>query len=132
MKKKYISKKVPTSVHAFRCTDEEYSILQSKARECGLSLSRYMVETGLKHHPRKRLTREEVDALNSLTFARADLINVRNVLSAKSDGEKLQLFGNRKFMTWWIKAVARLIEHWHSIEENITKSVSSRRKEEES
>ena len=101
MKKKNITKKPPTRVHAFRCTDEVWSQLKALAKECGISLNRYLTETGLKHHPRQRLTREEVDA----------------------DEEKLKLFRTEKFMTWWIRSSAELIQHWYSIEENISSPV---------
>ena len=123
MKKKKIIKKSPTRVHAFRCTDEVWSQLKELAKECGISLNRYLTETGLKHHPRQRLTKEEVDALNSLAIARTDLIKISNVLSNMTDEEKLKLFKSEKFMTWWIKSVAELVQHWYSIEENISSSV---------
>ena len=123
MKKKKIIKKTPTRVHAFRCTDEVWSQLKELAKECGISLNRYLTETGLKHHPRQRLTKEEVDALNSLVFARTDLIKISNVLSKLTDEEKLKLFKSEKFMAWWIKSVAELVQHWYSIEENISSSV---------
>ena len=123
MKKKKIIKKKPTRVHAFRCTDEVWSQLKELAKECGISLNRYLTETGLKHHPRQRLTKEEVDALNSLAIARTDLIKISNVLSNMTDEEKLKLFKSEKFMTWWIKSVAELIQHWYSIEENISSPV---------
>ena len=123
MKKKKIIKKIPTRVHAFRCTDEVWSQLKELAKFCGLSLNRYLTEAGLKHHPRQRLTKEEVEALNSLVFARTDLIKVSSVLQGKSDAEKLKLFKSEKFMTWWIKASAELIQHWYSIESNITSPV---------
>ena len=123
MKKKKIIKKKPTRVHAFRCTDEVWSQLKELAKECGISLNRYLTETGLKHHPRQRLTKEEVDALNSLAIARTDLIKISNVLSNMTDEEKLKLFKSEKFMTWWIKSVAELVQHWYSIEENISSPV---------
>ena len=123
MKKKHIIKKTTTRVHAFRCTDEVWSQLKELAKECGISLNRYLTETGLKHHPRQRLTKEEVDALNSLAIARTDLIKISNVLSNMTDEEKLKLFKSEKFMTWWIKSVAELVQHWYSIEENISSSV---------
>jgi hypothetical protein len=123
MKKKKIIKKKPTRVHAFRCTDEVWSRLKELAKECGISLNRYLTETGLKHHPRQRLTKEEVDALNSLAYARTDLIKISNVLSNMTDEEKLKLFKSEKFMTWWIKSVAELVQHWYSIEENISSPV---------
>ena len=123
MKKKKIIKKTPTRVHAFRCTDEVWSQLKELAKESGISLNRYLTETGLKHHPRQRLTKEEVDALNSLAIARTDLIKISNVLSNMTDEEKLKLFKSEKFMAWWIKSVAELIQHWYSIEENISSPV---------
>ena len=123
MKKKKIIKKKPTRVHAFRCTDEIWSQLKELAKECGISLNRYLTETGLKHHPRRRLTKEEVEALNSLAFARTDLIKISNVLSTMTDEEKFKLFKSEKFMTWWLKSVAELVQHWYSIEENISSPV---------
>ena len=123
MKKKHITKKTPTRVHSFRCTDEVWSQLKELARECGISLNRYLTETGLKHHPRQRLTKEEVDALNSLAIARTDLIKISNALSKLTDEEKMKLFKSEKFMVWWIKSVAELVQHWYSIEENISSPV---------
>ena len=130
MKKKKITQKTPTRVHAFRCTDEVRSQLKVLAKECGISLNRYLTETGLKHHPRQRLTKEEVDALNSLAIARIDLIKISNVLSKLTDEEKLKLFKSEKFMTWWIKSVAELVQHWYSIEENISSSVLTKERSE--
>ena len=130
MKKKKINKKTPTRVHAFRCTDEVWSKLKELAKDCGISLNRYLTETGLKHHPRKRLTKDEVDALNSLAFARTDLIKITNVLQGKTEEEKLKYFKAEKFMSWWIKASAELIQHWYSIEENISSPVLTKERSE--
>ena len=130
MKKKKITPKTPTRVHAFRCTDEVWSQLKELAKECGISLNRYLTETGLKHHPRQRLTKEEVDALNSLVEARADLISIRNVLSKKTAEEKLKLFKTEKFMAWWIMKSAELIQHWYSIEEKISSPVLTKERSE--
>ena len=123
MKKKRITKKPPSRVHSFRCTEEVWTQLKAQAKECGLSVNRYLTETGLKHHPRQRLTKEEVDALNSLAYARTDLIKISNVLQGKTAEEKLKLFNSEKLMTWWIKASAKLIKRWYDIEENITSPV---------
>jgi hypothetical protein len=129
MRKKNIVRKPQTEVHTFRCTQKEHEQLQTLARECGMSLSRYVVETALKHHPRKRLTKEEVDALNSLAIARTNLIKISNVLSKKTAEEKAHYFKGVKFMRWWVDVVTELIQHWYSIEENITSNVQTKRKE---
>ena len=130
MKKKKMNKKTPTRVHSFRCTDEVWSKLKELAKDCGISLNRYLTETGLKHHPRKRLTKDEVDALNSLAFARTDLIKITNVLQGKTEEEKLKYFKAEKFMSWWIKASAELIQDWYSIEENISSPVLTKERSE--
>ena len=130
MKKKKITKKTPTRVHSFRCTDEVWSQLKALAKECGISVNRYLTETGLKHHPRQRLTKEEVDALNSLVYARTDLIKISNVLQGKTEEEKLKLFNSEKLMTWWIRSIAELIQHWYSIEENISSPVLTKERSE--
>lgn len=130
MKKKHIIKKPATRVHAFRCTDEVWSQLKALAKECGISLNRYLTETGLKHHPRQRLTKEEVEALNSLAYARTDLIKIKNILAQKTEEERLKLFRTEKFMTWWISSIAELIQHWYSIEENISSPVLTKERSE--
>ena len=130
MKKKRIIRKPQTRVHSFRCTDETWAQLKALAKACGMSLNRYLTETGLKHHPRQRLTKEEVDALNSLVFARTDLINISNVLSKKTAEEKLKLFRTEKFMSWWIKGSAKLIQRWYDIEKNISSSVLTKERSE--
>ena len=122
-KKKKIIKKTPTRVHSFHCTDKDWKELKRLAKVCGISIGKYLVETGLKHNPRQRLTPEESQALNSLTEARTDLIKIRSILRKASPGEKLKYFRSVKFMKWWIEAVEALIKHWYSIEENITSPV---------
>ncbi len=128
-KKKKIIKKTPTRVHAFRCTDKDWKELKRLGKVCGISIGKYLVETGLKHHPRQRLTPEESKALNSLTEARTDLIKIRSILRKASTGEKLKYFRSNKFMKWWIEAVEALIKHWYSIEENITSPVLTKAQE---
>ena len=130
MKKKHIIKRPPTRVHSFRCSEEVWTQLKAQAKECGLSVNRYLTETGLKHHPRQRLTKEEVDALNSLAYARTDLIKISNVLQGKTEEEKLKLFNSEKLMTWWIKASAKLIKRWYDIEKNITSPVLTKERSE--
>lgn len=90
--KQNTQRKTPSEVHTFRCTRDELEKLRELAAECGLSLSRYVVAAALKHRPRKRLTSDEVEALNSLAIARADLIKVSNVLATKTAEEKSHYF----------------------------------------
>ena len=130
-KKKKIIKKPPTRVHSFRCTDEDWKELKKLAKICGISIGKYLVETGKKYHPRQRLTPEESKALNSLTEARTDLIKIRSKLRKATPEEKPKYFKSVKFMKWWVEAVERLIKHWYSIEENLTSPVLTKVQEDE-
>ena len=118
-------------MHSFRCTDKDWKELKKLAKECGISIGTYLVETGLKHHPRQRLTPEESKALNSLTEARTDLINVRRQLHDTAPKEKQKMVRSPKFMKWWIEAVERLIKHWYSSEDNLTSPVLTKVQEDE-
>ena len=40
------------------------------------------------------------------------------------------VFRTERFMTWWIKSVAELIQHWYSIEENISSPVLTKERSE--
>ena len=96
------------------------------AKECGISIGKYLVETGLKHHPRQRLTPEESKALNSLTEARTDLIKVRSKLHDASPEEKQKMFRSATFMKWWIAGVERLLTRWYRIDDNLTPPVRTK------
>ena len=130
-KKKKIIKKTPTREHSFRCTEKDWNELKKLAKEWGISIANYLDDTGLKHHPRQRLTPEESKALNSLTEARTDLIKVRSKLHDASPEEKQKMFRSATFMKWWIEAVERLIKHWYSIEDNLTSPVLTKVQEDE-
>ena len=58
------------------------------------------------------------------------MIKISNVLSNMTDEEKLKLFKSEKFMTWWIRSSAELIQHWYSIEENISSPVLTKERSE--
>ena len=130
-RKKKIIKKPPTRVHSIRCTDEDWEKLNELAEGCGSSIGKYLVETGKMHHPRQRLTPEESKVLNSLTEARTDLIKIRSKLRKATPEEKPKYFKSVKFMKWWVEAVERLINHWYSIEENLTSPVLTKVQEDQ-
>ena len=64
-----------------RLTENEYEMIVEKAAECGLTLSNYGRKLLHTHHPNKRLSDEEVQGLNSLSDARADLTMTADNLS---------------------------------------------------
>ncbi len=81
-----------------RFTNEEKAEIIEKANACGLKPNEYCRRLILGHKPRLRMTQEEIDAINTLGDARADLIRINNVLKKKSEDFKLQLFGSISFI----------------------------------
>ena len=102
-----------------RLTENEYEMIVEKAAECGLTLSNYGRKLLQNHHPNKRLSDEEVQGLNSLSDARADLIRIQNVLKGKPDEIKKRYFRDENYMRAWIEAVNRLIVRWGQIRDSI-------------
>ncbi len=102
-----------------RVTDAELNCIVALAAQCGLTLSDYLRRCALGQHPKQRLNDREIDALCSLTDARAELIHIRNALKGRSQQERQRYFGNSRFMEQWIVAVNRLVEQWDNIVRNI-------------
>lgn len=98
-----------------RFTNEEKAEFIEKANACGLKPNEYCRRLILGHKPRLRMTQEEIDAINTLGDARADLIRINNVLKKKSEDFKLQLFGSISFIRLWMQAVGNLIDTWKGI-----------------
>lgn len=98
-----------------RFTNEEKAEIIEKANACGLKPNEYCRRLILDHKPRLRMTQEEIDAINTLGDARADLIRINNVLKKKSEDFKLQLFGSISFIRLWMQAVGNLIDTWKGI-----------------
>ncbi len=116
MKNQEKNKHANRSVHKdIRFTEEEFKEIEKNAAACGISTSEYCRRLILGHKPRQRMTKEEMDAINTLGDARADLIRINNVLKKKSEDFKLQLFGSISFIRMWMKAVATLIDTWKGI-----------------
>ncbi len=102
-----------------RVTDAELKRIVALAEQCGLTLSDYLRRCALGHRPKRRLSEREMEALCSLTDARAELIHIRNALKGRSQQERQRYFGNPRFMEQWIVAVNRLVEQWDNIVRNI-------------
>lgn len=98
-----------------RFTNEEKAEIIEKANVCALKPNEYCRRLILGHKPRLRMTQEEIDAINTLGDARADLIRINNVLKKKSEDFKLQLFGSISFIRMWMQAVGTLIDTWKGI-----------------
>ena len=102
-----------------RVSDAELKRIVALAAQCGLTLSNYLRRCALGHRPKRRMSEREIEALCSLTDARAELIHIRNALNGRTQQERQRYFGNPRFMEQWIVAVNRLVEQWDNIITNI-------------
>lgn len=102
-----------------RVSNAELESIIALAQQCGLTLSGYLRRCALGRHPKQRLNDREIEALCSLTDARAELIHIRNALKGRSQQERQRYFGNPRFMEQWIVAVNRLVEQWDNIVRDI-------------
>ena len=102
-----------------RVSDAELKRIVALAAQCGLTLSNYLRRCALGHRPKHRMSEREMEALCSLTDARAELIHIRNALNGRTQQERQRYFGNPRFMEQWIVAVNRLVEQWDNIITNI-------------
>ena len=102
-----------------RVSDAELKRIVALAAQCGLTLSNYLRRCALGHWPKRRMSEREMEALCSLTDARAELIHIRNALNGRTQQERQRYFGNPRFMEQWIVAVNRLVEQWDNIITNI-------------
>ena len=102
-----------------RVSDAELKRIVALAAQCGLTLSNSLRRCALGHRPKRRMSEREMEALCSLTDARAELIHIRNALNRRTQQERQRYFGNPRFMEQWIVAVNRLVEQWDNIITNI-------------
>ena len=102
-----------------RVSDAELKRIVALAAQCGMTLSNYLRRCALGHRPKRRMSEREMEALCSLTDARAELIHIRNALNGRTQQERQRYFGNPRFMEQWIVAVNRLVEQWDNIITNI-------------
>lgn len=105
-----------------RMTEEEYRKALDTASECGMTLSQYGRRLFSDHKPRLRLSNKEVEAINTLSDARADLIRLQNVLKGKPDEIKRRYFHDDQYMRAWIAAANGLIVRWGQIRDRINQN----------
>ena len=97
----------------FRVSSEERKQIRHKAELCGISTSDYVRQCAVGHSPKLRMTEAEIEAFNSLTEARGELVRIKNALKGKTQEQRKRYFENQDFMLYWINAVDKLIRNWY-------------------
>lgn len=99
----------------FRLSKDERKQIADKAASCGLTISEYVRQCAVGHSPKLRMTEAEIEAFNSLTEARGELVRIKNALKGKTQEQRKRYFDNQDFMRFWINAVDKLIRQWYDI-----------------
>ncbi len=98
-----------------RVTEAEYEKIEALSKECGLSVSEYTRQVAFGQHPRKRLDDHEIDALCSLSDARADLIKIAAAVKSIQSDKRGLVFKDPAFVERWMRAAVPLIQRWSEI-----------------
>ncbi len=115
--KKQTKNEVPKRIKRLeaRVTKAEYEKIEALAKECGLSVSEYTRQVALGQHPRKRLDDREIDALCSLSDARADLIKIAAAVKSIQADKRGLVFKDPAFVERCMRASVPLIQRWSEI-----------------
>ena len=61
-----------------RCTEEQREVLDAKVKACGMNRSTYIISLILGHHPKKKLSEDDLQLLRDVRKIKADLIHINN------------------------------------------------------
>lgn len=84
--------------------------IQARARQCGMTVSDYLLARAYGYTPRARLTREEAALLQELDGCRSDLIKYTSALQGMSTSQRLTLFNQIPFMAGWFHKLRPIAE----------------------
>ena len=96
-KKKKVKEKRDSTI-SFRVSKSQRKKIKSIARECGMSLSDYVLSRAYEYEPKVRLTPEQEAVREQLVIARSDYAKYTSMLNAMSQDERRAIFRNQPWM----------------------------------
>ena len=96
-KKKKVKEKRDSTI-SFRVSQSQREKITSLARECGMSLSDYVLSRAYEYEPKVRLTPEQEAVREQLVIARSDYAKYTSMLNAMSQDERRAMFRNQPWM----------------------------------
>lgn len=96
-KKKKVKEKRDSTI-SFRVSKSQREKITSLARECGMSLSDYVLSRAYEYEPKVRLTPEQEAVREQLVIARSDYAKYTSMLNAMSQDERRAIFRNQPWM----------------------------------
>ena len=84
-----------------KVTPRQKEEIRSRAQQCGMTVSNYLLARAYGYTPRARLTRKEAALLQELDGCRSDLVKYTSALQGMSTSQRLTLFNQVPFMAGW-------------------------------
>lgn len=96
-KKKKVKEKRDSTI-SFRVSKSQREKITSTAKECGMSLSDYVLSRAYGYEPKARLTPEQEAVREQLVIARSDYAKYISMLNVMSQDERRAMFRNQLWM----------------------------------
>lgn len=93
-----------------KVTLEENENIKSRAKKCGMTVSRYIRESALGYKIYYPLSHEEKDALANVSNVRVDLLKFWSAFKGLSASERKVFFRSEETMFEWIKIIDDIAE----------------------
>lgn len=93
-----------------KVTPQQKEEIQTRAQQCGMTVSNYLLARTYGYTPRARLSRKETALLQELDGCRSDLVKYTSALQGMSTSQRLILFNQIPFMTSWFHKLRPIAE----------------------
>lgn len=93
-----------------KVTPRQKEEIQARARQCGMTVSNYLLARAYGYTPRARLTRKEAALLQNLDNCRSDLVKYTSALHGMSTKQRMVMFNQIPFMVGWLGELSNVAE----------------------
>ena len=93
-----------------KVTPRQKEEIQTRARQCGMTVSDYLLARAYGYTPRAKLTRKEAALLQELDGCRSDLVRYTSALQGMSTSQRLTMFNQVPFMAGWFHKLRPIAE----------------------
>ena len=94
-----------------KVTPSQRDHIKSLAKQCGMTVSDYILSCAYNFKPKARLTKEEAALLQNLDNCRADLVKYTSALHGMSASQRHMMFNQIPFMVNWLKELGNVAEN---------------------
>ena len=93
-----------------KVTPSQKEHIKSLAKQCGMTVSDYVLSRTYNFKPKARLTKEEAVLLQNLDDCRSDLVKYTSALHGMSTKQRMVMFTQIPFMVGWLKELGNVAE----------------------